>query len=125
MCMTSLKNNNYECFKYIYETYNPNLIVESNTICKHRNIEMLKYLHQKELIIDNQLSHELSSSCANDFEFIVYFVDNKLPGYEKFITENFIYNLNKRLSWGVNNYELFLSSSFFNNKLTLNNKISK
>ena len=118
-CKESIQVGNLECFKKIYENYNVNLAISSSILQNTRNIKLLQYLDKNNLIKDDDLSYFLSSSCSKDFEFIVYFVDNKLPGFEKFLSNNFIEKIKKRLNWGSNNFEIFLQSNYYKNKLKL------
>ena len=119
ICKESIQVGNLECLKEIYENYNVNLIISSSILQNTRNIKLLQYLHKNNLIKDDGLSYFLSSSCSKDFEFIIYFVDNKLPGYEKFLSNNFVEKIKKRLKWGFNNFEIFLESKHYRNKLNL------
>jgi len=118
-CKESIQVGNLECLKEIYENYNVNLAISSSILQNTRNIKLLQYLHKNNLIKDDDLSYVLSSSCSKDFEFIIYFVDNKLAGYEKFLSSNFVEKIKKRLKWGFNNFEIFLESNYYRNKLNL------
>ena len=71
------------------------------------------------MIIDDSLSYLLSSSRSKDFEFIIYFVDNKLPGYDRFLSEHFLNKINKRIRWGGDEFKIFLKSSYFGSRLEI------
>ena len=120
MCITAIVNGNFKCFKFLYENCSVHLEnINSDLLKDYRNIDLLKYLHNRNLIKDDNLSYSLSSSHSKDFEFIIYYVDNKLPGYEKFLSENFIQKINQRIRWNFNEFDIFLKSNYFKNKINV------
>ena len=119
ICYICLEKGHLECFKYINENYDITLNFKSEILSESRNIELLKYLDKCHLINDDSLSYQLSSSKSKDFEFIIYFVDNKLPGYDRFLSEHFLNKITKRIKWGFNEFQIFLKSEYFKSKLEL------
>ena len=119
ICYACIKNGHFDCFKYIFEKYDINLNFKSELLNDYKDINFLKYLHDQKLINDDSLSYLLSSSKSKDFEFIIYFVDNELPGYGRFLSEHFLNKINKRIKWGYHDFNIFLKSNYFRNKLDI------
>jgi len=119
ICYTCIEKGHLECFKYIYENYDIKLNFKSELLGESRNIEFLKFLYENNMIIDDSLSYLLSSSRSKDFEFIIYFVDNKLPGYDRFLSEHFLNKISKRIRWGGDEFKIFLKSSYFGSRLEI------
>lgn len=113
----SIEKGHLDCLKEIYDNFDIDLNISTKLLLNVRDIELLDYLNKHDLINDDALSYQLSSSCSKDFEYIVYYVDNKLPGYEKFLSESFVNKINKRLNWGNNNFDIFLKSKYFKEKI--------
>lgn len=119
ICKIFIKNGNLKCLKEILENYDVKLIFSSDLLKNIRDIEILSYLHKKNLILDNTLTDYLSLLCCNDFKYIIYYVDNKVPGYEKFTNNDFINKINDKLKKNNKNYKIFLCSEYFLKKLKL------
>jgi len=114
----SIEKGHLDCLKEIYDNFDIDLNISTSLLLDVRNIELLDYLNKHNLIRDDNLSYQLSNSCSKDFEYIIYYVDNELPGYERFLSEKFINKINKRINWRNNKFDIFLKSKYFKEKIS-------